>query len=199
MKSQDIYLTGQQIFLRSVIPSDFGETMVRWTNDREVTQYLSRGTFPGHAGRFQDEYEAMKNSNTDIQLAVCLREKSEYIGITGLHSINWIARHAEFRILVGEKQHWGKGVGTEGVQLLTAYAFEILNLNRVWLGVNEANQKAYQSYLKGGFQEEGRLRQEVYRNGRYFDVIRMSILRSEYEKKRETWKINPLIKEQLRA
>jgi ribosomal-protein-alanine N-acetyltransferase len=199
MKPQDVYLTGKQIFMRSVIPSDFGETMLRWTNDREVTRFLSRGTFPGHAGRFQDEYESLKNSTTDIQLAVCLKEKSEYVGIAGLHSINWIARHAEFRILIGEKEYWGKGIGTESVQLLTAYAFEILNLNRIWLGVNAANQKAHQSYLKGGFQEEGCLRQEVYRNGRYFDVIRMSLLRSEYDKKKDTWSINSEIKNQLHA
>lgn len=196
---QDVYLSGQQIILRSVIPSDFGETMVRWTNDREVTRYLSRGTFPGHLDRFQDEYNSLKTSNTDIQLAICLKDGGNYIGIAGLHSIQWVARHAEFRILIGEKKTWGQGIGTECVQLLTAYGFEVLNLNRIWLGVNEANQKAYQSYLKGGFHEEGRLRQEVFRNGKYFDVIRMSILKSEYEKKRDSWKINPQIQEQLRA
>lgn len=199
MNKQDIYLSGNQVYLRSPTASDFGETMVRWVNDREVTKYLSRGTFPGQAAAFQDEFASLKNSTTEIQFAICTKEKGLCIGITGLHSVNWIARHAEFRILIGEKDFWGKGVGTEALQILTAYGFEILNLNKVWLGVNAGNQKAYQSYLKGGFSEEGRLRQEVYRNGLYFDVVRMSLLRSEYDKKKETWATYPQIKNQLQT
>lgn len=197
MKTQDIYLSGNQIFLRSPVAEDFGEIMVRWVNDREVTKFLSRGTFPGNLEAFQEEFAGLKNSKTDLQLAICLKENSQYIGVTGLHSLNWVARHAEFRILIGEKEHWGKGIGTEALQLMSAYGFEILNMNKVWLGVNISNQKAYQSYLKGGFHEEGRLRQEVYRNGQYYDVIRMSILRDEYEKKKESWQTFPQIKSQL--
>ncbi|ANS74409.1 hypothetical protein AWM70_07310 [Paenibacillus yonginensis] len=37
------------------------------------------------------------------------------------------------------------------------------------------------AHLKNGFKEEGRARQKIYKKGRYWDVIRMSILKSEYE------------------
>lgn len=176
---------------------DFGETMVRWVNDREVTRYLYRGTFPGNEKAFQEEFANLKNSTTEIQLAICLKESGEYIGATGLHAINWVARNAEFRILIGEKSAWGKGAGSEALQLMTSYGIEILNFNKVWLGVNESNQKAYKSYLKSGYVEEGRLRQEIFRNGQYFDAIRMSLLKSEYEQIKKLWPLCEIIQKQL--
>ncbi len=197
MNEKNIYLEGESIFLRSVTANDFGEKMVAWVNDKEVTKYLSRGTFPGHLAAFQEEYESLKNSKTDVQLSVCMKKDNRYIGVTGLHSLNWVARHGEFRILIGEKDCWGKGAGTEAAQLMTAYGFHILNLNKVWLGVNAENEKAYKSYLKAGFKDEGRLRNEVFRNNQYFDVIRMSILREEYEKMKSTWPLYDKIQKQL--
>ncbi len=194
---KDIYLEGKTIYLRSMKSEDFGETMVRWVNDREVTRYLYRGTFPGNLQAFQDEFAALKNNTTDVQLAICLKENSQYIGVTGLHGINWIARHGEFRILIGEKTAWGKGAGTEAAQLMTSYGLEILNLNKVWLGVNSANAKAHKSYLKAGYREEGRLRQDIYRNGEFFDGIRMSLLKNEYQEVKKSWPIHDIIQKQL--
>lgn len=55
-----------------------------------------------------------------------------------------------------------------------------MNLEKVWLGVNAANMAALSCYKKAGFQEEGILRKEVFRNNKYYDIIRMSILREEY-------------------
>ena len=134
---------------------------------------------------------------TDIQWAICLKETDEYIGVAGLHALNWIARCGEFRILIGEKSAWGKGAGSEVLQLLTSYAIEILNFNKVWLGVNSGNIQAISSYKKAGYVEEGRLRQEIFRNGQYFDAIRMSLLKPEYDQSKQTWKIWNIIQKQL--
>jgi RimJ/RimL family protein N-acetyltransferase len=199
MSEKAVYLEGDKIYLRSPKSEDFGDTMVQWVNDKDVTRYLSRGAFPGQIESFQDEYKSLKNSKTDLQLSVCLKEGDKYIGVTGLHSIQLIARHAEFRILIGDKESWGQGAGTEAAQLMTSYGFEVLNLNRVWLGVNEANEKAFKSYLKAGFKEEGKLRQEVFRNGKYYDVIRMSILINEYQEMKKTWPLYKLLQKQLHA
>lgn len=197
IKSTDIYLEGKKIYLRSMQPQDFGEPMIKWVNDREVTRYLYRGTFPANAQTLQDEFQNMKGSMSDLQFAICLKENSQYIGVAGLHGINWIARNGEFRILIGEKSAWGKGAGTEVLQLLTSYAMDVLNFNKVYLGVNEANVKAHKSYLKAGFKEEGRSRQEIFRNGKYFDAIRMSLLKGEYLEARSSWPIWEIIQKQL--
>lgn len=195
----DVFLTGNSVFVRSLQSDDFGSVMQKWINDREVTQFLWRGTFPANLQELQAEFQSLSGSRTDVQLAIVDQNSNTYIGVVGLHGINWVARHAEFRILIGEKKFWGKGLGTEANQLAVAYAFEILNLNKVWLGVNLTNQRAHQSYLKAGFKSEGTLRQEVFRNGRYHDVARMSLLKSEYEGLKKTWANYPTIQKQLFA
>jgi RimJ/RimL family protein N-acetyltransferase len=55
-----------------------------------------------------------------------------------------------------------------------------MNLNKVKLGVFDGNDRAHAVYRKCGFVEDGRLRQEYYQDGRYWDVIQMSVLRDEF-------------------
>jgi RimJ/RimL family protein N-acetyltransferase len=82
--------------------------------------------------------------------------------------------------MLGEPEEWGKGYGSEATRLVLRYAFETLNLNRVWLHVYEYNERGLRAYEKAGFRREGRLRQEMFRDGRYWDTIVMGILRDEW-------------------
>src|SRR5206468_7752591 len=77
-------------------------------------------------------------------------------------------------------QHWGKGYGTEATRLMVQYAFDTLNLNRVWLHVLEYNERGIRCYEKVGFKKEGLLRQEHFRDGRYWDTHLVAILRDEW-------------------
>jgi len=118
----------------------------------------------------------------DDEVLFSIWSADNFIGTTGLYSINSIAHSAEFRIFIGDKEFWGRGIATECAQLLVDYGFNRLNLNMIWLGVNTENKAAVRVYEKAGFTHEGRLRQVQYRNGRYYDVFRLSILREEWEK-----------------
>lgn len=193
------FLAGKLIYLRGLRREDLKEAMFHWTDDREVTRYLFRGAYPSNLEQMERDYEAMLDSATDIELAIVDKETDAHIGITGIHSINWIARSGEFRILIGEKEYWGKGYGTEATQLMVAYAFEILNLHKVWLGVNSEHVAAIRAYEKTCFVKEGELRDEIYRNSRYYNAVRMSILRDEYQRLKLTWDIAKEIQEQFRA
>jgi RimJ/RimL family protein N-acetyltransferase len=193
------FLTGNLVSLRGLTREDLRGPMLYWSDDREVTRYLSRGAFPSSLDLLERNYEAMIHSNTEIELAIVDRKTDSHIGITGLHSVSWINRSSEFRILIGEKDYWGKGYGTEATQLMVAYAFEVLNLHKVWLGVNSQNVGAIKSYEKVGFIKEGELRDEIFRNGRYYSAIRMSILQSEYQSVRMTWGIAEEIRKQFPA
>ena len=90
-------------------------------------------------------------------------------------------RHAAFGITIGCKDAWGKGHGTEATRLVVGHAFQVLNLNRVWLYVYEFNPRGIRVYEKVGFRTEGRLRQDAFRDGRYWDTIVMGLLRDEWE------------------
>jgi RimJ/RimL family protein N-acetyltransferase len=159
--------------------------MVEWINDHDVTQLLFTGMRPANIELLTQQWEQDQRSQNEIAFAVCDKETDVFIGTTGLYRIEWVMRNAEFRVFLGNKKFWNRGVGTECTKLMVIYGFDKLNLNKVFLGVNADNGGAVRAYEKARFVREGILRQEQYRNFRYYDVIRMSILRSEYDQFRE--------------
>ncbi|MCJ7512430.1 MAG: GNAT family N-acetyltransferase [Anaerolineales bacterium] len=71
-------------------------------------------------------------------------------------------------------------MGSQATQLILRQAFETLNLNRVTLRVYKDNARSLAVYRRPGFQEEGRLRQDRFLDGQYWDTLWMGILRSEW-------------------
>ncbi len=109
-------------------------------------------------------------------------ESGEHIGNISLENIQWKDRQATLGIVIGAKEYWGQGYGTDAIRTLLRFAFEELNLNRIQLSVFDFNERARRCYRRCGFQEEGRLRQAHYTEGRYHDVILMAILREDWER-----------------
>lgn len=178
------FLSGRRVVLRGVTRDDVDLT-ARWLDDNDVTRLLFRGLRPAHGPALDEEWEREQRDPSIVNFAVCDRAEGAFIGTTGLFGINAVMRHAEFRVFIGDKQYWNRGVGTECAKLMVVYGMERLNLNKVWLGVNAANVGGARAYEKAGFVREGILRQEQYRNFEYYDVIRMSILRTEYAARRD--------------
>ena len=177
------FASGAQIYLRGLEQRDL-PSMIAWINDHEVTRLLYTGGRPASLTLLEEEWAKTQRDADAVVFAVCEHGGQLFLGTTGLYGINWTMRSAEFRIFLGEKQCWNRGIGTECTKLMVTYAFETLNLNRVWLGVNAEHAGAVRAYEKAGFVREGVLRQEQYRNFRYYDVVRMGLLRSDYEQMR---------------
>ena len=185
------YIIGKKIYLRGIEKEDISGNMSQWSNDPEITHYMVMGAVPNSGviycswNTLEEEYEQLKNSDKDIVFAIVDKESDKIIGIIGLYGISWIPRLAELRIVIGDKDYWGKGYGTEAIKLVVDYAFDKLNLNNVYLGVNAEHKGAIKAYKNAGFVEEGILRKVQYRNSKYYDAVRMSILREEYYAKKE--------------
>ena len=103
------------------------------------------------------------------------------IGNSGFFNIDWRNRGAELGIVIGDKAYWNKGYGTEVMRLLLHHGFTTLNLHRIFLRVFEGNPRAIRAYEKAGFVHEGRMRQAEFRDGKYLDVLLMSVLRPEWQ------------------
>lgn len=183
------FLTGTQVYLRSLERADLA-AMADWLNDNEVTRLLFMGLWPANVEALTAQWERDRQSPDEVTFAVCDAKTEAFVGTTGLYRIQWVMRTGEFRIFLGDKKVWNRGIGTECAKLMLNYGFEKLNLNKVWLGVNSENIGGVRAYEKAGFVHEGILRQEQYRNFRYYDAIRMSVLRCEYEKLRAESLIN---------
>jgi len=173
------FLRGEGVALRAVVPADV-PLLARWASDEEVTFFMFTGQRPLTEAQVAEDLQRAVANPANAVFTVVDRKSGRAVGTAGLYDIHPAARKAEFRVLLGDKRSWNRGYGTEVTELLTFYGFDRLNLNKVWLGVTAENVGAHRAYVKAGFREEGRLREELYRNSRYYDAIRMSVLRSEY-------------------
>jgi len=174
------FIVGERLYLRGLMREDLGGNLFGWANDADVTHYMYTGAVPNTPQALDHEYDLVAASRNDVVLAVVDMATEAHIGNTGLYSINWVSRLAEFRIIIGEKDFWSRGYGTEAARLTVAYGFEKLNLNCIYLGVNADHTAAIRAYEKCGFVREGTMRQIIFRNGRYYNGVRMSMLREEY-------------------
>jgi RimJ/RimL family protein N-acetyltransferase len=175
-------LSGKNIRLRATEPTDL-PNMVRWMNDPDVIENLLIYT-PLSSVEEQNWYDNMiKGPKEEHVYTIEILENDEWIpvGSTGFHSVDMKSRGAEIGISIGEKKYWNRGYGRDAMHLMLRHAFNDLNLNRVYLYVFETNERAKKAYLAAGFVEEGRLRQDIFKNGRYLDTFIMSVLRNEWQ------------------
>jgi RimJ/RimL family protein N-acetyltransferase len=116
----------------------------------------------------------------EITLAIDTLAESRHIGSIALHEVNGEDRKATLGVMIGDKDYWSRGYGTDAIVTLLRFGFDEMNLNRVDLSVDEDNVRGITCYRKCGFVEEGRLRQARYRNGRYLDALIMAVLADEF-------------------
>lgn len=177
-------LNGSLVRLRAHAPSDL-DACTRWINDVEVTRTLAvRYPMPVRAEeqwleRISTGADAF-HARADVHFAIETLE-GRYIGNCGIHRVEWESRSADVGIMIGEKDCWNSGYGTDAMRTMLRFAFREMNLHRIQLDVYDHNARAIASYGKCGFVEEGRRRQAAYREGRYLDVIVMGVLRDDFE------------------
>lgn len=175
-------LFSQRLRLRPIQRSDL-PFFVEWLSDPEVRQFITVN-IPLSLEEEEQWYEQMlKQPKPERPFAIEVREEDGWrlIGNITLFGLNWVNRSAEIGILIGDKRFWNRGYGREAMLLMVQHAFETLNLNRVYLRVDVENIRGIKSYERVGFVKEGVLRQANYRNGKYSDMVVMSVLRSEWQ------------------
>jgi RimJ/RimL family protein N-acetyltransferase len=172
-------LEGTIVRLRPLELEDL-ERDYTWINDGEVTRFVAM-RYP--TSRLAEERWLRDHPANDFASGVALAIETKegvHIGNLGLHQPNPEDRKASLGIMIGDKEYWSNGYGTDAIVTLLRFGFAEMNLNRVWLHVFEFNARAQACYKKCGFVEEGRLRQHYYGQGRYWDVVVMAILRDEF-------------------
>lgn len=172
---------GEHVRLRATERDDV-KKFYEWVNDPEVTRGLAM-FLPLSTTDEMNWFDSLaKRDQKEKPLVIEIKDGNGWrmIGNCGVFDIDPVNRTGELGIMLGDKDEWNKGYGTEVMSLLARHCFDTLNLNRVSLRVYAENARARRAYEKAGFVEEGRLREAVYKHGKYDDVIMMSVLRSEW-------------------
>ncbi len=150
-------------------------------NDHRVTKYLEMGDKPVTEKTLEDTFDEANYSENDVVFSAELKQNKVFLGTTGLYLINWIARRAQFRIFLGETKYFRKGYGTEITKLVVEYGFNRLNLESIYLGVNDKNEAAIKVYKNAGFVPDGRYRKFIYNDGIFYDSLNMTITKEDFK------------------
>jgi RimJ/RimL family protein N-acetyltransferase len=177
-------LTGEDVVLRRHVPSNL-RAFQRWYSDPEVvrlTRYQDSPMRPEEIERF---FAARALGSDSLAMAIHRRDDDRLIGTCALSQLDADNGSALFHITIGEKDAWGQGYGTEATRLMLDHAFGTLNLHRIALSVFSFNERAIRSYMSCGFVIEGRAREAIWREGRWWDEVSMSVLKGDWEALRD--------------
>ena len=171
-------LEGKNIYLRPMTGEDT-DLIVKWRNEDFVRKnfiYQKPFTREGHL----NWVETMVKTGKVVQFIICTKEKKP-VGSVYLRDIDVTHHKAEYGIFIGEKEALSKGYGTEAARLMIRYAFEELKLHKLMLRVLAGNDRAKKSYENAGFVQEAYLKDDVYLENGYRDVILMAVINPEKE------------------
>jgi RimJ/RimL family protein N-acetyltransferase len=176
------FCEGDRVYFRPVEFED--ERKLRlWINDPRNWAMLAR-FLPVNGKREREWIESMYADDRDVVFGVVVKQGDRLIGTTGLHRVHPVNRSAEFGIRIGDVEYQDNGFGSEATALTVKFGFDVLNLNRISLGVFGDNIRATRAYEKAGFVREGVHRQAFFRNGRWHDGVRYAILREEWQERK---------------
>lgn len=179
MNTRKLELNAKQIVLRSFSEENL-EKSKKWANTKLLHPLILRSSF------ISDEvhrkwYQNLMVDPTKIVFVIQEKSSGIHIGNTGFYNYSCEHKRAEFWILIGEPEFWGKGFGFSALRLMLQYGFEELKLNKICLLVSVKNVPAIRLYERCGFYIEGILRKHYYIGNEYIDVYSMSLLRVEYD------------------
>lgn len=163
-------LEGKTIYLRRLTVADVSEDYVHWMNDPDINQYLESKYYIHTIESTKAFIQSVTNDN-NYQFGIFDKKTGKHIGNIKLGGINRHDFTADIGFLIGEKSYWGKGIATEAIALVTNFAFNILNLHKVWGGVYSPNVGSIKAFLKNGFKEEGVRRDQHFFKNKFIDGI----------------------------
>ncbi|MBU4452797.1 GNAT family N-acetyltransferase [Patescibacteria group bacterium] len=152
---------------------------VRWLSNPRVNKFigdkLGQKTTLKQEEAWFDNYQKVKNKKF---FTIC--DDSKPIGFMGLSNISKANKNADLFIAIGEDDYRGKGNGKIAMEWIIDYGFNKLKLHKINLGVIKDNAGAVKLYRSLGFVTEGKMKDEIFHNGKYYDFLTMAL----FEKKK---------------
>lgn len=174
---------GRFVRLSAFDPEEMSKAFPRWNRNSEYFRLLNSSGQPLQSSKAALKWmeKEVNELEVDVYLfSIRTLTDDKLIGELALDVVNWSAGDAFVGLGIGETEYWGKGYGTDVMNVLLRFAFTEVNLRRVTLSVFEYNPRAIRSYEKAGFRHEGRIRNVLNKEGRRWDILYMGILREDW-------------------
>ena len=179
---------GRLVRLRPLDHEKDPPVVAGWTNDPLMRSVLAEVARPFSAEAVRKMLEKtekqMEEEKNCFHYTLRLRADNRLVGLA---RIFWIDFHNGTGVLnlgIGDASDRLHGYGTEALNLLLRFAFDDLNLHRLSAWPSADNLPFIHMAEKAGFEEEGRRREASFHDGRYWDVVLLGLLRTQWEHKR---------------
>jgi RimJ/RimL family protein N-acetyltransferase len=176
-------IKGKLIGLRAVEINDL-EHLKNWRNNTEFRKNF-REVRELNSVNQDSWFNKINSSPNDFMFTIIRLEDNKPIGACGLLYVNWIIRSADFSFYIGIEDYYidNLGLAKESAELLIKYGFNNLNLNKIWMELYEFDSKKLDFFKNHfSFKIDGKLRDNSFEDGRYFNSYIISLIQSEYNK-----------------
>ncbi|HYY55586.1 MAG TPA: GNAT family protein [Candidatus Dormibacteraeota bacterium] len=172
-------LRGKRVTLRPPVPEDVPH-IVRWLADVEVSRMLGYLQIAFSEAQETDWLKKLAENQNGVFWVIEVDGKP--VGTSGIRDIDWKNQHGESGTLIGEREYWGKGIGTEQARLRTRFAFRELNLIKLKSAAFAENVASLRMSKRVGYREVGVERREVFAGGKWHDGVLLELLREDWER-----------------
>ncbi len=140
----------ENLTFKPILSSDI-EVLRLWRNKEENrTKFIFDGIISSE--QQINWYKSYETKNNDLMFIISENSSNISFATVSLYNIDFISSSAEFgRIMIGENDFRGKGLGSKITSAIVHYAFEKLKLTTVYLEVFSDNFAAIKTYEKVGF------------------------------------------------
>jgi RimJ/RimL family protein N-acetyltransferase len=174
-KVQAVFLRGRKTILRPPNLEQDLHLFYKWINDPEVRRFLK--VFRPTSLESEKKFIESTNGSSNSIIFTMETFEGQAIGVMSLEKIDWKNRRAVTGTFIGEKDFWGLGYATDAKMELLRYAFDELNLHKICSGAVEFNERSVAYSQKCGYRIEGREKQHIFRDGKYYDHILLAVFR----------------------
>ncbi len=176
-----VFIKGEKV---SLLPINMENVplYVKWENDPKVRLY-GRNAVPLTVEEFKKYFQPTGGRIAkEYHLEIWHNQDKKPIGSAGIFRISWFDGRAYLGLSIGESNYWGQDIGTEVTQLMVEYAFNELNLHKIYAIIAVLNEASWHCAEKNGFQREGLLKEDTFIDGKYVDYYLYSLLKDEWIK-----------------
>lgn len=174
-------LLSESIILRALTQEDAFGDWPNWLNDAEVTKFMNKGSFRVSSADQLHFVQRMNRSDRDLVLAICTRNKMIHLGNVGIHQIDWENRTGQFGIIIGKKDYWAKGIGTEAWTIFIDFCFRCIGLQIVYTKIATNNFPSLRVAQKLGFEIKNFYENDFQKGGLSVDRYFLTLERSDWE------------------
>lgn len=188
-RKQTFFIPGEVVNLRPIKKSELA-IIRRWLKDKELVRFAFGVEADGKVlEKIAHDYYADIVEGLKYVLGI-ENKKGQLEGFIR-YTLREDGTVARIGIMIGEKKNWNKGLGTQGMQLLLKYLFEIIDIDKIELDTADFNQRAQRCFEKVGFRRTGEFSDVDFLKGSYSHRIYMHLSKEDYLKSKQENKNSP--------